>query len=281
MVEKATMTTLPIQKTASSENVLPLLWRPVPETLPPFTDGLWSDDIWLALSDGRVARGQVMAKSTESAHPNPVHAWFADDEQVEEADVVAWMPFASPDHPRLTITTTQQAVPTDHLCETMQRPVAECGCPDCGSSLIDWPVPEAPTPTPAVHELTTEDAAYQMGATGADPSEHERLLFEAWMRGHCWSVCGEWNGKTYVAANEGGKHVDHSAMLTRQLWAAWRDRAALAGKKAAEQLDTIKLSRADAEVIASFFETGGSILLVDAGYRIAHRLRVLLGKEGV
>lgn len=25
------------------------------------------------------------------------------------------------------------------MCETMQRPKAECGCPDCGSSLIDWP----------------------------------------------------------------------------------------------------------------------------------------------
>ncbi len=137
------LTTIPIQKTTSSENVLPLLWRPVPKTLPPFTDGLWSDDIWLALSDGRVARGQAMAKSPESAHPNPVHAWFIDDEQLEEAEIVAWMPFAVPDHPRLTIATTQQAVPTDRLCKTMQRPVAECGCPDCGSSLIDWPKHEA------------------------------------------------------------------------------------------------------------------------------------------
>lgn len=137
------LTTLPIQKTTSSENVLPLLWRPVPETLPPFTDGLWSDGIWLALSDGRVARGQAMAKSPESAHPNPVHAWFIDDEQLEEAEIVAWMPFAVPDHPRLTIATTQQAAPTDRLCKTMQRPVAECGCPDCGSSLIDWPKHEA------------------------------------------------------------------------------------------------------------------------------------------
>jgi hypothetical protein len=25
------------------------------------------------------------------------------------------------------------------VCETMQRPKCECGCPDCGSSLIDWP----------------------------------------------------------------------------------------------------------------------------------------------
>lgn len=25
-------------------------------------------------------------------------------------------------------------------CATMQRPVSECGCPDCGSSLVEWPV---------------------------------------------------------------------------------------------------------------------------------------------
>lgn len=48
---------------------------------------------------------------------------------------------------------------------------------------------------------------------------------------------------------------------------------------AAEQPDTVKMSRADAEVIASFFETGGSIRLVDAGYRVAHKPRALLGKE--
>ena len=25
------------------------------------------------------------------------------------------------------------------MCETMQRPKSQCGCPDCGSSLIDCP----------------------------------------------------------------------------------------------------------------------------------------------
>lgn len=50
---------------------------------------------------------------------------------------------------------------------------------------------------------------------------------------------------------------------------------------AAEQPGTIPLSREDAEVIASFFETGGSIRLVDAGHRVAHKLRAMLAKEGV
>lgn len=85
----------------------------------------------------------------------------------------------------------------------------------------------APAAPVAVQE-PSEEAAYQIGAKGAEPTESERRLFEAWMRGHCWAVAGEWNGKTYVAADEDGRCVNQHAMLTRQLWAAWRDRAALA-----------------------------------------------------
>jgi len=106
----------------------------------------------------------------------------------------------------------------------------------------------------------TEHAAYQMGATGAEPTECERLLFEAWMRGHCWKVCGEWNGKTYVGANEKGSYVDHSAMLTSQLWAAWRDRAALiahAAPPADEQPDAMKVLTAALKPFADAFEATG------------------------
>lgn len=35
------------------------------------------------------------------------------------------------------------------MCETMQRPKSQCGCPDCGSSLVDWPKAE---PAPAQDE---------------------------------------------------------------------------------------------------------------------------------
>lgn len=28
---------------------------------------------------------------------------------------------------------------SEPMCDTMQRPKSQCGCPDCGSSLIDWP----------------------------------------------------------------------------------------------------------------------------------------------
>jgi hypothetical protein len=76
-------------------------------------------------------------------------------------------------------------------------------------------------------EPSTEQQAYDMGANGGEPTEDERLLFEAWMRGHCWAVIGKWDGKTYVHEQEANGFINASAMHTRCLWAAWRDRAAL------------------------------------------------------
>ena len=74
----------------------------------------------------------------------------------------------------------------------------------------------------------TIEAAHEMGAKGAPHNEAERLAFEAWMRGHCWSLSAVWDGECYRGSAEHGENVDYRAMLTRQLWAAWRDRAALA-----------------------------------------------------
>lgn len=59
-------------------------------------------------------------------------------------------------------------------------------------------------------------AAHEMGANGGNVPRAERELFEEWMRGHCWAV-GE--------QLETGEYAE---MSTRMLWAAWRDRAALA-----------------------------------------------------
>lgn len=36
--------------------------------------------------------------------------------------------------------------PQERWCNTMDRPAAQCGCPDCGSSLIDFPAPAEPAP---------------------------------------------------------------------------------------------------------------------------------------
>jgi len=66
----------------------------------------------------------------------------------------------------------------------------------------------------------TEVMAEEMGANGSPHSEPERLLFEAYCKGHCWAV-GEWNGQHYVD------------MADRIRFAYWRDRAALATRDSA------------------------------------------------
>ena len=71
------------------------------------------------------------------------------------------------------------------------------------------------------------DAAYAMGAKGGPAAEAERLAFEAWMRGHCWMLGGKWDGTSYRSTAETGQYICPLALQTRQLWAAWRDRAAL------------------------------------------------------
>ncbi|WP_295537895.1 hypothetical protein [uncultured Pseudacidovorax sp.] len=73
----------------------------------------------------------------------------------------------------------------------------------------------------------TVDQARQLGEKGSPARESERLLFEAWMGGHCWAIGGTWNGKQYQALDEDGWRVNQQAMLTRMLWAAWRDRGTL------------------------------------------------------
>lgn len=85
----------------------------------------------------------------------------------------------------------------------------------------------------------TEQDAYELGAKGGPASERERLLFEAWMRGHCWALCAEWTGTQYLGSSEQGGDVDPRAMATRRLWAAWRDRAALASPGTAPQLEAL------------------------------------------
>jgi hypothetical protein len=76
------------------------------------------------------------------------------------------------------------------------------------------------------------EAAYEIGAKGSPPVEAERLAFEAWMKGHCWLIEAEWDGTGYVTTGEHGDYVSPSAMRTRGMWAAWRDRAALSSSAA-------------------------------------------------
>ena len=85
-----------------------------------------------------------------------------------------------------------------------------------------------------VHRLDgapREADAKWIGAIGGPAHEGERLAFEAWMAGHCWALGATWTGSWYISDREGasgGNYVCPQAMQTRRLWAAWRDRAALA-----------------------------------------------------
>lgn len=85
----------------------------------------------------------------------------------------------------------------------------------------------------------TIEAAHDLGTKGAEPSEAERLLFEAWMRGHCWALSCEWDGKQYTNDVERGGNLCPHAIRTRQLWAVWRDRAALGAQQTAERSVTV------------------------------------------
>lgn len=82
-----------------------LKWNPVPQSLPPGAETHWfSPQVWLALSDGSVHPGQCLHASKGSEYDGP-HDWFIDTKEgsvsigCNGAKVVAWMPFAVPDHP--------------------------------------------------------------------------------------------------------------------------------------------------------------------------------------
>jgi hypothetical protein len=86
-------------------------------------------------------------------------------------------------------------------------------------------------PVAAQPSVPSIEAAKKMGMHGGPILEEERLAFEAWMEGHCWALCATWDGKTYMGLGESPEYFNSRAMLTRQLWAAWRDRGALATKQ--------------------------------------------------
>jgi len=70
-------------------------------------------------------------------------------------------------------------------------------------------------------------AAHEMGVKGANPTDRERLLFESWMKGHCWDFGCEWDGSMYRNYPDSNDWNAHHAMRTRELWVVWRDCAAL------------------------------------------------------
>lgn len=80
------------------------------------------------------------------------------------------------------------------------------------------------------------EAAYAIGAKGGSVVDAERLAFESWMAGHCWALGAAWDGTGYRCESEQAGQFSPAAGMTRQLWAAWRDRAALAATASVQQI---------------------------------------------
>lgn len=93
------------------------------------------------------------------------------------------------------------------------------------------------------------EAARQMGAHGGPVVEAERLGFEAWMLDRGWPIRATWVNGGYRGSTEQAGRICPFAMRTRQLWAAWRDRAALAQQENAASVKP-RPSAEDAERLA-------------------------------
>ena len=85
------------------------------------------------------------------------------------------------------------------------------------------------------------ESARKIGEEGGRVVEEERLAFEAWMDGHCWPLGATWTGTGYMADSErkyGLFCVE--AFVTRGLWDAWRDRAALARMATDDRIEQLE-----------------------------------------
>jgi len=125
-------------------------------------------------------------------------------------------------------------------------------CPKCSGRYTTLAVTEIPAPPePALSvPADVEALAYELGAKGSPANEQDRLAFEAWMRGHCWSLCATWRDGYYRSDAEAGGGLCPDAMNTRRLWAAWRDRGELARRLSAQAVVKDCLTTADVEALA-------------------------------
>lgn len=100
-----TKTQIAVSQNTKVKVTLRLEWYPVPKTLPPDPVGGWfSPIVWLALSNGEVKPGSCLHRIAGAKYKGPVHSWFTEEEDgstqlTGKVKVVAWMPFATPDHP--------------------------------------------------------------------------------------------------------------------------------------------------------------------------------------
>ena len=160
----------------------PIWWHTLPDTLPPKRKGSdrWSQRVWLALPDGSVVAGDCLFACLDATHGHAVHAWFGDRRQLD-ADPIAWMPFAVPDHPRCLPAPPAQQSP---WCMKMNGCKTKCeDCPDEAPKqrkpLTDWV---------NVDERLPEKGGYYLVTVDTDDGPHVDVLL---FNGKYWEHEGE------------------------------------------------------------------------------------------
>lgn len=127
-----------------------------------------------------------------------------------------------PNAPRELLERCAQYTPTLEKQEDRARALSEL------RALLSAPSPADHCEDVRAMVVPSIEAAYAIGAKGGSVVDAERLAFESWMAGHCWALCAAWDGSGYRCESEQAGHFSPAAGMTRRLWAAWRDRAALA-----------------------------------------------------
>lgn len=170
-------------------------------------------------------------------------------------EAACWVRYAVPSRQLVSVSSIDvermiaECVPGGDICD--HQHVADAIRRYCDA----WP---SDTPSEAVPSPST---AQRMGEVGGPVHDGERLAFEAWMRGHCWALCATWDGKQYRSDAEKWGDVDPHAVRTRQLWAAWRDRAALGA-------DAIRSLQQEVERLRTGIGEIAMRLAKDKNYRI-------------
>jgi len=206
-------------KAALSAPVVPQAGAGVPEVL---QDGRW---YWVRYEGfGKTYEAPAMYKANAKAFYSHQFSGI----QVHEVQVLAALSTPTPPpHPEQGGEDVREL--SKWLNEEVAAPINRQTLARVLHRVAQQPSAERGGDAPSV------EAAREMGAKGGPVVQAERLAFEAWMAGHCWKVSPTWNGREYDDSEEDKKRklLDPLARITRMLWAAWRDRAALAAQPSA------------------------------------------------
>ncbi|GJH00231.1 hypothetical protein [Paraburkholderia terrae] len=131
--------------------------------------------------------------------------------RADDAMRIDWQNYTAANGVHIQASAAEVVLP-EEWCDTMERPKAQCGCPDCGSSLIDLgPGLRNTPPAPAV------DAG----------ARDEREAFEAW--GNETFNYG-FHPETWVEDHVVPSEPQYRHEGTQMAWEGWQARAALSAR---------------------------------------------------